>query len=361
MISPPKRLALVCWVLGLAPCRIVAVNKYELATGRQFETSDAPSDVPSETPSSVPSPSPRISSLRPNAIKSAKPVASSVPTVTFEDQGVPQTCSGTIKLEDGVPYPVSPIGPGEDETYCFEPTTPADGTVLYCYTSCTNDRVCNSDFNEYIASDALLHMHTYGMGAFDDSICASDHFYNNAEYCSVPLETSKMQRGVEVQVRNTLVNSNVLDWAGQMHDVTVTCSTSLPPCRGSFLTPHGKDGNGNEIYVSDNFSLSEYKIDPNRKFNLPPMYADFCFDDFQPGSTVECVARCSSSACGGLPTIILERNYPSRDSLCKSKAESCSVIADGALERLIVRVRAAQDRGPLIDYGVLCTVITPSK
>jgi hypothetical protein len=208
------------------------------------------------------------------------------------------------------------------------------------------------------------------MGATEDSACGSDAFYNNDEYCSLPVDASKMQSGVEVQVRNTLVNSKVVDWAGPMEGVTVTCSTSLPPCRGAFLTQEWPDevvGNGNKTYISENFSLSAYKVDPNASLNLPPMYADFCFSDFPPGATVACHARCGSSACGGKSVILLERNYPSREVLCKIKegppypTEPCTVVADENLDRLVVRVRAAKDWGPLIDFQVQCAVINPPE
>jgi hypothetical protein len=326
----------------------------------------ANSIVPSETPSDVPSsaPSPRLrfggGSERPTPGDNIVPLSSSVPTVTtFQDQGVMQTCSGSAQLEDGVPHAVSPIGPDESETFCFEPGLSAD-RIVYCYTLCTDDRVCNSDFNKYIASDAMLGMVTYGQGAYSDALCGSQNYYTNDEYCSVMLETSKQLSGVQVTVSNTLRNSKAIDWAGAMESVFVTCSTKLPTCRGAFLTADNTTVGAKKKYTSESFLLPAYKVDPDEQLNMPPMFADFCLDEFQVGSKIACKAECASSSCSGKATIFLERNYPSRDFICRGINEPCAVIVEDTLERLIVRVRSMKDSGPLIDYAVSCTVTPPS-
>jgi hypothetical protein len=364
MRSLPRHAVIFLWILSVSFVAVEGLTKTEgLApwiAANNVVTSDAPSDTPSDVPSSAPSLF-EVSSASPTRGDNIVPLSSAVPTVTiFQDQGVMQTCSGTAQLEDGVPYAVSPIGPNESETFCFEPGLSADRTV-YCYTLCMDDRVCNSDFNQYISSDAMLGLSTYGQGAYSDALCGSQNYYTNDEYCSVMLETSKQLSGVQVTVSNTLTNNKAVDWAGAMDSVFVSCSTELPPCRGAFLTADNSTEVGKKKYTSETFLLPAYKVDPNEPLSLPPMFADFCLDEFQVGSKIACKAECASSTCSGKATIFLERNYPSRDFICRGINEPCAVTVEDTLERLLVRVRSMKDSGPLIDYGVTCTVTPPTS
>lgn len=312
----------------------ICVAHSVIAVSRSVDdtTSDAPSDVPSDVPSQVPTALAPFSAASPDRIP----------------KGVLQSCpAGSTSLVAGKPYGISPIGSNQQETFCFEPDLNVTSSKVYCYTSCDDDSLCDASVNPILSADATIKLQSYGKGSLDSNKCTSANFYVNDEYCAVKVNRSDHDEGVAVTVINTLSNTKMIDWAGVMEAVSVTCSSELPPCRGPLLS----SGVASQLPV-----LPAFQFDPDLPLQIPPVYADFCLNDIKAGDSVECGVDCTSSTCEGRWTIFLEKNFPTNTFLCKGTSEPCHLIVDKTTERVIVRVRATTNTGPLIDYAITCTI-----